>query len=154
MKLSSLSCVICLAAIAVGEESQHQHRHLNISQSTSEALVNKREDHHHDHSGHDHHDHDHHEDHNPDDIESSEVVDNPARDYVTWLAAGGKISGFYFLFIYHFSFPTSGSITLISLCGVFGILVVPIMQRVLYQHLIQANNPYNLIKNQTFISDI
>lgn len=115
MKLSSLSCVICLAAIAVGEESQHQHPHLNINQSTSEPLVTKHDDHDHDHSGHDHHDHK--EDHNPDDIESSEV-DNPARDYVTWLAAGG-------------------SITLISLCGVFGILVVPIMQRVLYQHLIQ-----------------
>ena len=26
---------------------------------------------------------------------------------------------------------------MISLCGVFGILVVPIMQRLLYQHLIQ-----------------
>ena len=26
---------------------------------------------------------------------------------------------------------------MISLCGVFGILVIPIMQRVLYQHLIQ-----------------
>ena len=138
MKLSSLSCVICLAAIAVGEESQHPHEHLNINQSTSEALVNKHDDHDHDHdhSGHEHHDH--REDHNPDDIESSEV--SPARDYVTWLAAGGKIEGFLILCFVD-QFPTSGSITLISLCGVFGILVVPIMQRVLYQHLIQANNP-------------
>lgn len=31
----------------------------------------------------------------------------------------------------------AGSIIVISLCGVFGIMVVPIMQRVLYQHLIQ-----------------
>ena len=31
----------------------------------------------------------------------------------------------------------SGALVLISLCGVFGILVIPIMQRVLYQHLIQ-----------------
>ena len=31
----------------------------------------------------------------------------------------------------------SGALILISLCGVFGILVIPIMQRVLYQHLIQ-----------------
>ena len=30
-----------------------------------------------------------------------------------------------------------GALILISLCGVFGILVIPIMQRVLYQHLIQ-----------------
>ena len=44
--------------------------------------------------------------------------DNPVHDYQTWLAA-------------------SGSILLISLCGIFGILVIPIMQRVFYQHLIQ-----------------
>ncbi len=29
------------------------------------------------------------------------------------------------------------SVLAISLCGVFGVLVVPIMQRVFYQHLIQ-----------------
>lgn len=138
MKLSSLSCVICLAAIAVGEESQHQHQHLNINQSTTEPLIAKLEDHDHDHdhSGHDHHDH--REDHNPDVIESFEV-DNPARDYITWLAAGGKIEGFLIICFVD-QFAPSGSITLISLCGVFGILVVPIMQRVLYQHLIQASN--------------
>ena len=90
MRLSSISCVICIAAIAVGQKAQHQHQHLNINQSTSEALVNKHDDHHNDHSGHEHeHRDDHHEDHNPDDIESSEL-DNPARDYVTWLAAAGK----------------------------------------------------------------
>ena len=32
---------------------------------------------------------------------------------------------------------TAGALLVISLCGVFGILVVPIMQRILYQHLIQ-----------------
>lgn len=87
MKLSSISCVICIAAIAVGQKAQHQHQHLNINQSTSEALVNKHDDLHNDHGGHDHRD-DHLEDHNPDDIESS-GVDNPARDYVTWFAAAG-----------------------------------------------------------------
>ncbi len=30
-----------------------------------------------------------------------------------------------------------GSIIVISLCGVFGVLVIPIMQKVFYQHLIQ-----------------
>ena len=95
MKLSSLSCVICLAAIAVGEESPHPHIHLNINQSTTAALINKRVDHQLDHSGHEHdhdhdHDHDHqHGDHHQDVIDSSEV-DNPAKDYITWLAAGGK----------------------------------------------------------------
>ena len=91
MKLSSISCVICIAAIAVGQKAQHQHQHLNINQSTSEALVNKHEDLNNDQSlssGRKHRDQL--EEHNPDDIESSEV-DNPARDYITWLAAGGKI---------------------------------------------------------------
>ena len=31
----------------------------------------------------------------------------------------------------------SGAIVVISLCGVFGVLVIPIMQKVMYQHLIQ-----------------
>lgn len=30
-----------------------------------------------------------------------------------------------------------GSIVVISLCGIFGVLVIPIMQKVFYQHLIQ-----------------
>ena len=55
MKLSSLSCVICLAAIAVGEESQHQHPHLNINQSTTEPLITKHDDHDHDHNKKYHH---------------------------------------------------------------------------------------------------
>ena len=31
------------------------------------------------------------------------------------------------------------SIVVISLCGIFGVLVVPIMQKVFYQHLIQVS---------------
>ena len=32
---------------------------------------------------------------------------------------------------------STGAILAISLCGVFGVLVIPIMQKVFYQHLIQ-----------------
>ena len=32
---------------------------------------------------------------------------------------------------------SAGSITVIALCEVFAVLVVPIMQRVFYQHIIQ-----------------
>ena len=32
---------------------------------------------------------------------------------------------------------SAGSITVIALCDVFAVLVVPIMQRVFYQHIIQ-----------------
>ena len=86
MKLCCLICVISLAAIAVGEKSQH----LNINQRTAEVLINKLEDHHHDdHDHHNHHIHHGDHDHFPEKIASSEV-DNPARDYTTWLAAGGK----------------------------------------------------------------
>ena len=53
--------------------------------------------------------------------ELSDDDDNYSKslvDYRTWLAA-------------------SVSILLISLCGIFGVLVVPIMQKILYQHLVQ-----------------
>ena len=47
-----------------------------------------------------------------------DTVLTPVYKYQTWLAA-------------------SGSIFIISLCGIFGVLVIPIMQRLFYQHLIQ-----------------
>ena len=94
MKLSSLCCVVCIAAIVTGEEIHHQHHHLN--ESTSEALIDKRPQlDHSDHDHHDHHDHDHH-DHHEDhgDIEQLPLeggeVDNPGTDYVIWLAATGE----------------------------------------------------------------
>jgi len=45
-------------------------------------------------------------------------TDHPPPGYLTWLAA-------------------SGSIFLISMCGIFGVLVIPIMQKLFYQHLLQ-----------------
>jgi len=111
-----------VAVLASGEE--HQHERLN--DSTTQALVDVREndsylhhhDHHDDHADHDHHDHSHedHHEHTNHKILHEEI--SPAQDYVTWMTA-------------------TGSIIVISLCGVFGIMVVPIMQRVFYQHLIQ-----------------
>jgi hypothetical protein len=43
---------------------------------------------------------------------------HPPPEYLTWL-------------------PASGSILIISLCGIFGVLVIPIMQKLIYQHLLQ-----------------
>ena len=63
---------------------------------------------------HDHHDeHDHHEDHDEEDLDSGSPV-----DVRTWLHA-------------------SLAVVLISLCGIFGVLIIPIMQKLFYQHLLQ-----------------
>ena len=143
MRFESI-CLICVAILAAGEE----HNHLN--DSTSEALVHTDHEDHHDHDDHVDHDHSDHVDHDHSDHDhdahahehtNHKILYNPeevsaASDYVTWLSATGKI----IIIIlnnksdHHFY---SGAIVVISLCGVFGILVVPIMQRVLYQHLIQ-----------------
>ena len=76
------------------------------------ATIDDHEDHHeHDHD-HDHEDHTGH-DHGPHD-EPAGVKD----ELGLWLVS-------------------TGAILAISLCGVFGVLVIPIMQKVFYQHLIQ-----------------
>ena len=78
---------------------------------TLEAVNNNTEkDHGHEH----HHDHKHeHEEH-----KEEEEEEGQRNELGLWLAA-------------------SGAIVVISLCGVFGVLVIPIMQKVMYQHLIQ-----------------
>ena len=116
-------CLLCMALLSHGKEhsandsgaEQHDHNHVE----------HEHHDHDHDghHEGHDHssHEHDTHAEraHHPshvrlEDKGGSGVVE----DYRIWLAA-------------------TASILLISLCGVFGVIVIPIMQRVFYQHLIQ-----------------
>ena len=67
------------------------------------------EDDHHDH----HEKHEHHEDHDEDELDSGGSV-----DVLTWLHA-------------------SLAVVLISLCGIFGVLIIPIMQKLFYQHLLQ-----------------
>ena len=69
------------------------------------------EDDHHDHQEHDHHQEDEH--HDEDDLEPGRSV-----DVQTWLHA-------------------SVAVVLISLCGIFGVLIIPIMQKMFYQHLLQ-----------------
>jgi len=49
---------------------------------------------------------------------NNDIISNYSVNYQTWLAA-------------------SASILVVSLCGVFGVLVVPIMQKLLYQYLLQ-----------------
>ena len=121
-------CLICVAVLATGEEHDHSEAEARVLPKTESEELHNHSDHNHDnHADHDHSDHDH--DHRPElhlghdkNIgPSHKPIDspfNPVNDYRTWLAA-------------------SGSILLISLCGIFGILVIPIMQRVFYQHLIQ-----------------
>ena len=121
MKIAPI-CMICVAVLVTGEDHNH-------TQSEQPKLVNhhdKHDDQDHSEHGHGHshgeHDHDEDEDHGPGHDHSShrlaDTAPNPVHDYQTWLAA-------------------SGSILLISLCGIFGVMVIPIMQRVFYQHLIQ-----------------
>lgn len=115
-------CLLCMALLTHGKEhtandsaEHHDHNHDHD---------HHQDDHDHDHhEGHDHssHEHDTHAEraHHPshvrlEDKEVGKVVD----DYRIWLAA-------------------TSSILLISLCGIFGVIVIPIMQRVFYQHLIQ-----------------
>ena len=91
------------------------------------AVLATGEEHNHTEADHDHHqdkhvDHDNHSDlmvgHDNHGQRLPSTEDDLVHDYQTWLAA-------------------LGSTLLISLCGIFGILVIPIMQRVFYQHLIQ-----------------
>ena len=65
---------------------------------------------------------DHHEDedHDLDDQEHEDNVhvEDHSSDYRTWIYA-------------------SLALFLISLCGVFGVIIIPIMQKIFYQHLLQ-----------------
>lgn len=72
--------------------------------------------HHHGHDGHDHHDHDHDHEHDHQDFHKERARGSVTA--LTWVAS-------------------STAIFLISLCGVFGVLVIPIMRKIFYQHLIQ-----------------
>jgi len=80
---------------------------------TLEAVNNNTEKDH----GHEHH-HDHKHEHEEHKEEEEEEEEGQRNELGLWLAA-------------------SGAIVVISLCGVFGVLVIPIMQKVMYQHLIQ-----------------
>jgi cation transport ATPase len=102
-------CLLCLALLTHCEEHDNStEEHHHLEGSE------------HEHLGHDHssHEHDTHAEraHHPAHVRLEDA--RHVEDYRIWLAA-------------------SGSILLISLCGIFGVIVIPIMQRVFYQHLIQ-----------------
>ena len=101
--------LICMVVLGRCEEGSITEVTNNDTQLQRNILpnINEEPDDHIDHEHDDHAGHDH-----------EQLPDNPAHDYRTWLAA-------------------SGSILLISLCGIFGVLVIPIMQKVFYQHLLQ-----------------
>jgi len=121
-------CLICVAVLAAGEEHNHTEEEPYMLPKTQGGDLGEHSEHQHDnHADHDHSEHDHehspelhpgHDDHLGPSHKLMDSLHSPVQDYKTWLAA-------------------SGSILLISLCGIFGILVIPIMQRVFYQHLIQ-----------------
>jgi len=143
MKFATALCLVCFASASLCSD----HGHTNVaenavhgegeSDTTSTNCISrdcdskndlksrieqqqpnnqKLVDNHHD--DHNHHDHDHDDHEIPHDHHDDEVQHTKINDYQTWLAA-------------------SGAVMVISLCGVFGVLVIPIMQRVFYQHLIQ-----------------
>ena len=72
------------------------------------------DDHHDENQKHDHHDQ--HEEHEHPDEEDQDH--GRSVDVQTWLHA-------------------SVAVVLISLCGIFGVLIIPIMQKMFYQHLLQ-----------------
>ena len=67
----------------------------------------------------DHHEEDHHEhDQDRDNEDDVHVHEDHGTNYRTWLFA-------------------SLALFVISLCGIFGVLIIPIMQKIFYQHLLQ-----------------
>jgi len=127
-------CLLCVVVLAKEEEHFHE---LEESQAqgredaTMHNISHQHQDHHddhadHDHSshsrGHNHHSvpghqegqggHDHNHNHDQGDPEGHTL------DLTTWLAA-------------------CSAILVISLCGIFGVLVIPLMRLVFYQHMIQ-----------------
>ena len=47
------------------------------------------------------------------------------------------VKSFFFSIFQGLWLAATAAIVIISLCGIFGVLVIPIMQKVFYQHLIQ-----------------
>lgn len=141
-------CLLCVAVLAQGEEHHHDLTESNTEPSKDGRNLGGKlgEGQHDDHADHDHsegehghddhsheeghdpghdnhshvgHDHDHEGPHHDHEGPHKDPLDTDrATDYKTWVAA-------------------SGAILVISLCGIFGVLVIPIMQLVFYQHLIQ-----------------
>ena len=61
----------------------------------------------------------HHDEENHEELDHEDVhVEDRGSDYRTWLHA-------------------SLALFVISLCGVFGVIIIPIMQKIFYQHLLQ-----------------
>jgi len=124
-------CLLCVAVLATGEEHEHGEEHEVGGNGSSRAAKqmyavkpNTHADHghneeegHHDHHG--HHDHGGHDKGGePDQQHLDFDAASNVNDYKIWFAA-------------------TGAILAIALCGIFGVLIIPLMQQVFYQHLIQ-----------------
>jgi len=128
-------CLLCVVVLATGEEHEHgfDHHEVEINKSARAAKMmavkpdphadhghNDEEGHNHDHNGDGHHDHKGHERDDGEPEQHHLDFDEAAHinDFRIWLAA-------------------TGAIIAIALCGIFGVLIIPLMQQVFYQHLIQ-----------------
>ena len=73
-----------------------------------------------------HHDHGHNHDHGGHDKDGE-----PEQHHLDFDAASNVND-------YKIWFAATGAILVIALCGIFGVLIIPLMQQVFYQHLIQV----------------
>jgi hypothetical protein len=129
-------CLVCLAVLARGEQhgrtgqleaGPHEVPADFVTLSSLLQGMSGLEEHH-DHGPSDTDDRlgDHHGDHHhgkegeggPGQRHLQYDATSSIRDYRVWLAA-------------------TGAILVISLCGIFGVIIIPIMQKIFYQHLIQ-----------------
>ena len=92
------------------------HTHTTSSNSSHIQRIfqpHEEDDHHGEDLGKEH-DHENHEEHG----EHEDHIDRSPVDYLTWLRA-------------------SLAVLVISITGIFGVIIIPIMQKVFYQHLLQ-----------------
>jgi len=122
-------CLLCVAVLAQGEEHDHTEDLVGVAPVKAEhhqavSMQDLHADHDHSHDGgygarHSHHGH-HGEAEEEGGPEQRPLANDSSTvaDWRIWLSG-------------------SAAILVIALCGVFGVLIIPIMQKVFYQHLIQ-----------------
>ena len=114
MKASHIIPLAGLIILACCVHHSHQEENLSVGKTSAEHRKVDHADHEEANEDHDHHHH-----HSHECLESDEECHSHGKGSPrVWLEA-------------------SAAVILISLCGIFGVLVIPIMQKIFYQHLIQ-----------------
>jgi len=123
-------CLLCVTVLAQGVE--HNHSEDDLAAIAPRAQPHQAalpvQDEHADH-GHSEEGHGHRGGHHGDQGEHGEEG-GPGQRYMESESATSVQD-------YRIWLASSGAILVIALCGIFGVLIIPIMQRVFYQHLIQ-----------------